>query len=138
MQGPPYLALQKAAINGDQNKAMEIIEDYPNAVRSHITFYLETSLHLAITSSSPAGRDPFVRRLLEKMTPQDLERLVDRRGCKALHYAAEVGNLEGAKMLVNKNPDLPNVGVRESGDTPDHDHYAAEVGNKGGAKAKNN
>ncbi|KAI8562679.1 hypothetical protein RHMOL_Rhmol03G0053300 [Rhododendron molle] len=97
---------------------MEIIKDCPDAVSSSITFYLQTTLHLAIASSS-LGRNPFVSRLLEKMTPQDLERLVDRRGCTALHYAIEVNNMEGAKL-----------------DTPDRDHYAAEVGNKGGAKKK--
>ncbi|KAE9465755.1 hypothetical protein C3L33_02333, partial [Rhododendron williamsianum] len=131
----PEQALQKAAINGNWNKAMAIIEHDPDAVRCPITFYLETALHLSITSSS-LGRDRFVRELLDKMTPQDVKDLVDLRGCTALHYAAEVDNREGAKLLVGKNPDLPNVGVNKSGDTTDRDHYAAEVGNKGGAKKK--
>ncbi|KAF7143649.1 hypothetical protein RHSIM_Rhsim05G0150600 [Rhododendron simsii] len=95
MQGPPNLALQKAAINWDRNKAMEIIEEYhPNAVRSHITFYLETLLHhVFITGERSLREEAFG----EDDTPQDLERLVDRRGCTALHYAAEVDQQPGIK-----------------------------------------
>ncbi|KAF7148413.1 hypothetical protein RHSIM_Rhsim03G0046600 [Rhododendron simsii] len=102
-----YLALQKAAINGDWDKAREIIEREPDAVRTHITPLSQTALIVAIPSASE-GRSRFVRKLLKKMTPEDVK-LVDYLGRTALHRAATVNNMEGAKMLVRKNPDLPNV-----------------------------
>ncbi|XP_058205429.1 uncharacterized protein LOC131319264 isoform X2 [Rhododendron vialii] len=102
-----YLALQKAAIKGDWDKAREIIESEPNAVRTHITPTLQTALAIAISSGS-AGRNRFVRKLLEKMTPKDVVDLVDNNGGTALFEAVVVGNIEGAKMLVYKNSDLPN------------------------------
>ncbi|XP_058205425.1 uncharacterized protein LOC131319263 isoform X2 [Rhododendron vialii] len=114
-----YLDLQKAAINGDWDKAKGVIEREPNAVRTPITPSLKTALTLAVTSGS-AGRNHFMRELLEKMTPQDLKDLVDDWGKTALHHAAVVDNMEGAKMLVNKNPDLPNV-LDNFGQTPLHD-----------------
>ncbi|KAF7147491.1 hypothetical protein RHSIM_Rhsim03G0047000 [Rhododendron simsii] len=103
-----YLALQKAAINGDWDKAREIIERDPDAVRTHITPTLQTALHIAISSGS-AGRNRIVRKLLEKMTPQDVVDLVDNAGGTALFEAVVVGNMAGARMLVYKNSDLPNI-----------------------------
>ncbi|KAI8562671.1 hypothetical protein RHMOL_Rhmol03G0052800 [Rhododendron molle] len=102
-----YLGLQKAAINGDWDKAREIIERDPDAVRTHITPTLQTALAIAISSGS-AGRNRFVRKLLEKMTPQDVVDLVDNQGMTALFEAVGSGNMEGARMLVYKNSDLPN------------------------------
>ncbi|KAF7146841.1 hypothetical protein RHSIM_Rhsim03G0046900 [Rhododendron simsii] len=92
-----YLALQKAAINGDWDKAREIIELEPDAVRTHITPTLQTALAIAISSGS-AGRNRFVRELLEKMTPQDLVVVVDNYGRTALFEAVWIDNMEGAKM----------------------------------------
>ncbi|KAI8562669.1 hypothetical protein RHMOL_Rhmol03G0052600 [Rhododendron molle] len=102
-----YLALHKAAINGDWDEARGIIEREPDAVRTPITPFSQTALSVAISSAS-AGRSRFVRELLEKMTPEDVM-LVDYRGRTALHRAATAYNMEGAKMLVRKNPDLPKV-----------------------------
>ncbi|KAG5556178.1 hypothetical protein RHGRI_006713 [Rhododendron griersonianum] len=42
------------------------------------------------------------------MTPQDVVDLSNIQGATALHFAAMVDNMEGAKMLVKKNSDLPN------------------------------
>ncbi|KAE9464150.1 hypothetical protein C3L33_03942, partial [Rhododendron williamsianum] len=119
-----YLALQKAAINGDWDKAREIIERDPNAVRTHITPTLQTALAIAISSGS-AGRNRFVRNLLENMTPQDVVDLVDNHGGTALFEAVVVGNMEGARMLVHKNPNLPNKSAKY-GYTPLH--FAAMCG----------
>ncbi|KAE9444937.1 hypothetical protein C3L33_23165, partial [Rhododendron williamsianum] len=90
----------------------------PDAVRTHITPTLQTALAIAISSGS-AGRNRFVRELLEKMTPQDLVVVVDNHGRTALFEAVWIDNMEGAKMLVSKNSELPNV-VDESGMTPLH------------------
>ncbi|KAI8562676.1 hypothetical protein RHMOL_Rhmol03G0053000 [Rhododendron molle] len=121
-----YLALHKAAINGDWDKAIGIIEGDPDAVTTPITPFLQAALHLAVSSSS-AGRNRFVRELLEKMTPEDVLDLVDDQGGTALHYAADVNNIEGAKLLVSKNSDLPDV-VDQYGYTPLH--WAANFRNR--------
>ncbi|KAG5523111.1 hypothetical protein RHGRI_035053 [Rhododendron griersonianum] len=86
-QGPNDLALQKAAINGDWDKAKVIIQLKPNAVRTPITPLFQTALTLAISSAS-ARRNSFVRSLLEEMTPYDVQYLVDSKGWTALHHAA--------------------------------------------------
>ncbi|KAH7854587.1 hypothetical protein Vadar_015642 [Vaccinium darrowii] len=101
-----YLPLLKATIKGDWNEASGIIDQDPDAVRTRITQLDEAALTVAIFSR---GRNPFVRKLLEKMTPEDVVNLVNDRGSTALHFAAGTGNIEGAKMLVNKNSELPNV-----------------------------
>ncbi|KAE9444947.1 hypothetical protein C3L33_23155, partial [Rhododendron williamsianum] len=119
-----YLALQKAAINGNWDKASEIIEREPDAVRTHITPTLQTALHLAVSSGSK-GRKDFMTKLLETMTPQDVVGLVNLQGMTALHYAAVVDYEEGARMLVNKNSDLPN---RSAISTYLPIHLAAEYG----------
>ncbi|KAH7854473.1 hypothetical protein Vadar_014186 [Vaccinium darrowii] len=105
-----YLPLLKATIKGDWNEARRIIEQDPDAVRTPITEYDDVALAVAISSSR---RNHFVRKLLEKMTPQDVVNLVDNAGYTALHVAAQRGNIEGARMLVNKNSELPNVGSKD-------------------------
>ncbi|KAF7153112.1 hypothetical protein RHSIM_Rhsim01G0084700 [Rhododendron simsii] len=82
---------------------------------AQITGLKETALMVAVQS---AGRNDFASKLLEKMTPEDVL-LVDHNGDNALHWAAYYGNIEGAKMLVNKNPNLPNV-LDDDGDAPLH------------------
>ncbi|KAF7147786.1 hypothetical protein RHSIM_Rhsim03G0103300 [Rhododendron simsii] len=95
---------------------MKIIQEDPNAIiRAQITGLKETALMVAVQS---AGRNDFASKLLEKMTPEDVL-LVDHNGDNALHWAAYYGNIEGAKMLVNKNPNLPNV-LDDDGDAPLH------------------
>ncbi|XP_058205440.1 uncharacterized protein LOC131319271 [Rhododendron vialii] len=46
------------------------------------------------------------------MTPQDVVNLVDNDGGTALFEAVVVGNMEGARMLVNKNSNLPNKSAK--------------------------
>ncbi|KAF7148624.1 hypothetical protein RHSIM_Rhsim03G0047800 [Rhododendron simsii] len=121
-----YLALHKAAINGDWDEAIRIIEADPDAVTTPITPFDQAALHLAVSSAS-AGRNRFVRELLEKMTPEDVVDLVDNQKATALHYAADVNNIEGAKFLVSKNSDLPDA-VDQYGYTPLH--WAANFRNR--------
>ncbi|KAH7853844.1 hypothetical protein Vadar_007237 [Vaccinium darrowii] len=109
-----YVPLLKATIKGDWEEARGIIEHDPDAVRTPIADFDEVALTVAVRSK---GRNHFVRKLLEKMTPQDVVNLVDDRGWTALHFAAAGGNIEGARMLVNKNSVLPNV-VDGDGLTP--------------------
>lgn len=101
-----YLPLYIASISGDWDKASQFIEHEPESVRTRITLSSKTMLNIAIRSSQ---RNDFTRKLLEKMSPKDVIDLVDCFGLTALHVAADHGNIVGAKMLVSKNLDLPNV-----------------------------
>ncbi|KAH7853946.1 hypothetical protein Vadar_008394 [Vaccinium darrowii] len=82
------------AQEGDWNEASGIIDQDPDAVRTRITQLDEAALTVGIRSR---GRNYFVRKLLEKMTPQDVVNLVDDNGDTTLHIAANTGNFEGAK-----------------------------------------
>ncbi|XP_058199856.1 uncharacterized protein LOC131314926 isoform X2 [Rhododendron vialii] len=118
-----YLPLRIAAIEGDWDSTSKIIESEPDIVRAAITPYSETALFLAVKSSR---RNHFVEMILTKMSSEDAG-LVNQWGMTALHRAASVGNVEAAKLLVNKNPNLPNV-LDKYGDAPLN--YAASTGSR--------
>ncbi|KAK2968195.1 hypothetical protein RJ640_001027 [Escallonia rubra] len=59
-----------------------------------------------------SGRKHFMKKLLQLMLPADLV-LADGQGFTALHIAAVVGDVEVAKLLVQKNPDLPDIANNE-------------------------
>ncbi|KAL6989361.1 Ankyrin repeat, partial [Sarracenia purpurea var. burkii] len=103
----PYLQLHIASVQGDWETANGIISDtrWPGLVKAGITGFLETSLIVAVRSKR---RNKFVEELLLKMEPVDLE-TKDIAGITALHAAAAAANLEATKMLVRKNPNLPNI-----------------------------
>ncbi|KAM7486092.1 hypothetical protein LguiA_002101 [Lonicera macranthoides] len=100
-----YIPLSTAALNNDWEKAKEFLEKEPNAVRAFITGVSETALMIAARSSD---RLNFVRELLVKMDPPDLA-LPNFHGLNALHMAAGSSNTEAAKLIVEKNPLLPNI-----------------------------
>ncbi|KAK3023653.1 hypothetical protein RJ639_043179 [Escallonia herrerae] len=100
-----YLPLHRAALKGDWESANNFIEKEPDSVRAIITGYLETALMVAVRSGQ---RKHFLKKLLQLMLPADLT-VADRLGITALHIAAGVGNVEVAKLLVQKNPDTPDV-----------------------------
>ncbi|KAE9452025.1 hypothetical protein C3L33_16079, partial [Rhododendron williamsianum] len=120
-----YLPLRIAAIEGDWDTTSKIIESEPDIVRAAITPYSETALSLAVKSSR---RNHFVEKILKKMSPKDVG-LANQWGRTALHRAASVGNVEAAKLLVNKNPNLPNV-LDENGDAHAPLNYAASTGSR--------
>ncbi|KAH7845593.1 hypothetical protein Vadar_003887 [Vaccinium darrowii] len=99
-----YLELYKAAIKGDWETADKFIQKEPDAVRARITVDSETALIVAV--KMVGGKD-FVEKLVEKMSPDDLA-ICDDGGRTALHRATGFGNIEVAKLLVEKNQDLPN------------------------------
>ncbi|KAL2555625.1 Ankyrin repeat family protein [Forsythia ovata] len=101
-----YLPLHKAALSGDWEKAKSFIErEEPQAFRAIITGFSETAL---IVSARSVQRNYFSKKLVELMSPEDLA-IKGRLGLTALHVAAAVGNAELSKLLVDKNPDLPNI-----------------------------
>ncbi|OMO67190.1 hypothetical protein CCACVL1_20718 [Corchorus capsularis] len=105
-----YLPLYKAALKGDWETARIFFEQDPNAVNARINDRLKTALHLAVGT----GRsNNFVKKLVELMTAADLALQDDNRET-SLSIAATVGNLEAAKLMVEKNPELPNIRDKES------------------------
>ncbi|XP_022752204.1 uncharacterized protein LOC111300879 [Durio zibethinus] len=96
--------LYKAVVKGDWESATTFFHCHSADMDNpRISKQLKTALHLAVGT----GRsNHFVQKTLDCMQPSDLA-LQDDNGETALTIAATVGNLEAAKLLVNKNPDLP-------------------------------
>ncbi|GMP22334.1 hypothetical protein CsSME_00000399 [Camellia sinensis var. sinensis] len=103
-----YVALHRAAIEGDWEMASKFIKNEPDntAVRAAITADLETALIVAVKSNQ---RNNFVKKLVEEHMSQEDLALGDSRKRTALHRAAGAGNMEAAKLLVKNNQNLPNV-----------------------------
>ncbi|CAK9144634.1 unnamed protein product [Ilex paraguariensis] len=100
-----YLPLYEAALQGDWETASTILEQDPKAFKAIITGTSERALFVAIRSPK---KTHFLKKLVEHMSTTDLA-FVDEDGSTALHIAAIAGNIEAAKLLVNKNSDLPNI-----------------------------
>ncbi|KAL9689133.1 hypothetical protein QQ045_033565 [Rhodiola kirilowii] len=86
---------------------------------------LSDALMVAVGSGPKTAK--FVKELVNILTPPDLE-MTDNDGRTALGIAAMVGNLKAAKLLVQKNPSLPNISSGCAAGFPIH--YAAEYGHK--------
>ncbi|KAJ9168501.1 hypothetical protein P3X46_020016 [Hevea brasiliensis] len=99
-----HVPLYLAALKGDWRTAKVYLRWNPHAVRATITRGLETVLHIA----AGARHTLFVKKLVKKMTPDDLA-LQNKVGNTALCFAAVSGITEIARVLVNKNKTLPLV-----------------------------
>uniref|UniRef100_A0A2C9UA02 Uncharacterized protein n=1 Tax=Manihot esculenta TaxID=3983 RepID=A0A2C9UA02_MANES len=99
-----HVPLYLAALKGDWTTAKVYLRWNPHAVRATITMGSETVLHIA----AGARHTLFVKKLVKKMTPDDLA-LQNKVGNTALCFAAVSGITEIAKVLVNKNKNLPLV-----------------------------
>ncbi|PIN24767.1 hypothetical protein CDL12_02491 [Handroanthus impetiginosus] len=100
-----YLPLYKAAIRGDWESAAKLFESNPDAVTARIGKNLETVLHIAVRRSEAIN---FVEKLVELM-PADAISLKSKSSQTALHYAARFGNTKAAKLLVARDPGLPDI-----------------------------
>jgi ankyrin repeat protein len=99
-----YLPLYRAGLEGDWQAAKAILERDPDAVRLPISDDKQYILHIATL----AKRSTFVTKLLERMSPDDLE-LEDKYHNTALYYAALSGTVNIAKEMVNMNQKLPLI-----------------------------
>ncbi|XP_073277843.1 uncharacterized protein [Primulina huaijiensis] len=106
-----YLPLYRAAINGDWKSARKFFDQDPDAITAKITKVSETALHVAVGSGKAID---FVKELLELIPTEALVTLRDQIGQTALHSAAIFGNVEAAKLLVSKDPALPNTPCNSS------------------------
>ena len=67
----------------------------------------ETTLNIA----AAANQEDFVEKLLTWMTSNNYNLTAENNdGNTALTYAAAAGNVKIAEMMVEKNPELPNLG----------------------------
>ncbi|KAL3820302.1 hypothetical protein ACJIZ3_006207 [Penstemon smallii] len=101
-----YLPLHRATIKHDWEKASRIFREDGNAIKAKITPDLETVLHVAVSLGKSKEAIDFLRDLVGLISDNELLELQDRNGYNPLHYAAETGNTEAARILVEKHPDL--------------------------------
>ncbi|PWA62160.1 Ankyrin repeat-containing protein [Artemisia annua] len=94
--------LYQASMNGDWKAAKLIFDKHPNLIRAAITENCETSLHVAASAKSTKKVEEFVRNLVKLMDTVDLQ-LHNKDYNTALNLAAAAGNVETAKIMVNKN-----------------------------------
>ncbi|KAJ0437998.1 putative ankyrin repeat-containing domain, PGG domain, ankyrin repeat-containing domain superfamily [Helianthus annuus] len=108
--------LYEAAIKGDWNAAKLILDENLDLVRYAITENHETLLHVAASTERTKAVKEFVINLVTMMKKEDLE-LQNKNLNTALTLAAQAGNIETAKILVEKNPALIEIS-NISGVTP--------------------
>ncbi|XP_059591426.1 uncharacterized protein LOC100248044 isoform X4 [Vitis vinifera] len=101
-----YLELHKAVLNGDWKSASKLLEDDPKSFSAPIGTDDSPMLHIAVELGE--ARMGFVEKLVE-FVPREALALRDSDGATALFKAARAGNIKAAKLLVNKNPSLPNI-----------------------------
>ncbi|GMQ06584.1 hypothetical protein CsSME_00051118 [Camellia sinensis var. sinensis] len=100
-----YLPLHIAIHQGNWENASKIFENDPNVITARPTALSETPLLVAVKQRQGIL---FVRKLVELMQPEALA-LTDYFSNTALHAVAVLGNIIEAKLIVEKNPDLPNI-----------------------------
>ncbi|KAJ9672626.1 hypothetical protein PVL29_026021 [Vitis rotundifolia] len=103
------LELYKAVLNGDWERASQLLSDNPQLLSAQIGTAKSPVLHIAVGLGE--ARMGFVEELVALLDKQgeDLAALRDSYGATALFNAARAGNIKAAKLLVNKMPDLPNI-----------------------------
>ena len=101
-----YLELHKAVLNGDWKSASKLLEDDPKSFSAPIGTDDSPMLHIAVELGE--ARMGFVEKLVKRMPSEALD-LKDSDGATALFSAARAGNIKAVKLLVNKNPSLPNI-----------------------------
>ncbi|XP_059591432.1 uncharacterized protein LOC100265216 isoform X2 [Vitis vinifera] len=106
-----YLELYKAVLNGDWESAPKLLKDDPRSFSAPIGTDDSRMLHIAVELGE--ARMGFVEKLVEFM-PSEALALRDSDGATALFNAARAGNIKAVKLLVNKNPSLPNICQRDN------------------------
>ena len=97
--------LYLAAMKGDWKS----VEDMP-VIQKEICKSGETTLHIAVA----ANQELFVKKLLEWMLSNDCNlTATNKTGSTALAFAAAVGNMNIAEMMVAINANLPNIATTE-------------------------
>ncbi|KAK4432808.1 hypothetical protein Salat_1043000 [Sesamum alatum] len=99
-----YLILYRAALEGNWEAAKQIFDEHPEAMTARIDPSIKvTALQIAVGAGKRAIH--FVEKLVAVM-PEDSIAAKDKNRYTALSFAAAVGNIEAATILVNRMPDL--------------------------------
>lgn len=106
-----YLELYKAVLNGDWESASKLLKNDPRSLSAPIGTDDSPVLHIAVELGE--ARMGFVEKLVEFM-PSEALALRDSDGATALFNAARAGTIKAVKLLVNKNPSLPNICQRDN------------------------
>ncbi|KAH6822113.1 hypothetical protein C2S53_020194, partial [Perilla frutescens var. hirtella] len=94
-------SMYRAASEGDWLATEIILQHDPNLAFDHITEDGDRALHVAAAMK----HKQFVKKLVEKMSPNDLT-LLDGHGYTACCYAAMTGIVEIADVMMKKNPNM--------------------------------
>ncbi|KAH6758247.1 hypothetical protein C2S51_018482 [Perilla frutescens var. frutescens] len=115
-------SMYEAVLEGDWPAAETLLQRAPTLAHDELTERGDRALHLA----AAMGHEKIVRELVERMSSCDLA-LSDGRGCTACCYAAILGEVDIADIMVKNHPNL--IIVRDNNNvTPLH--KAALCGNK--------
>lgn len=98
------MPLHKATLRDDWKAAERIISKDPEIIRASITKGWQTVLHVA----AGAGHFQFVKKLLKLLTKADLY-FQDAKGNTAFCFAVAAGSVPVAEIMIEKNPDLPEI-----------------------------
>ncbi|XP_052198342.1 uncharacterized protein LOC127805631 [Diospyros lotus] len=98
-----YIALHRAAVEGDWESAKKFFEKNQYAVTANINSNLENALHVAVQARNKGIH--VVKNLVEEMPIEALEHK-NVYGQTVLSFAAIVGNTCAAVILVRKHPRL--------------------------------
>ncbi|KAK6126740.1 hypothetical protein DH2020_039511 [Rehmannia glutinosa] len=93
------LPLYKALNQGNWEIVEIIIKQQPAAIMARLTPFAETPLLVAVKAGQGLQ---FIRKLLDFMPPEALA-LTDYFGNTALHAVAVLGNIQAARLFVEKN-----------------------------------
>nr|KJB65285.1 hypothetical protein B456_010G087900 [Gossypium raimondii] len=117
-----HLTLYKAALTGDWESATRVFEQNPKAATAMIMGSMY-ALHVAVGARKA---NEFVEKLVERMSLEEVA-MVNGSGATILSIAAAIGNTDAVKLLVCKNPDLPNIRGMDGGFPI---HRAAQFGHR--------
>ncbi|CAK7325259.1 unnamed protein product [Dovyalis caffra] len=99
-----WLELFRYAHEGNWDETKRFLDQHPDAINAKISHFGVTALHVATI----AGNAEVVEKLVELMSPEDLE-IEENGGCTALSYAAREGITKMAKCMIRKNKNLANL-----------------------------
>ncbi|KAJ8773926.1 hypothetical protein K2173_009357 [Erythroxylum novogranatense] len=120
------LPLYKAIIHGNWETAESFLDDDPDLVTSKISARTTNPVYIAIQRRLPLE---FIQKLVDRASPESLAMGGSASNqWTGLHAAAMIGYTEAAKVLVEKNPILPQI--LEPFEKLAPIHYAALYGHK--------
>ncbi|KAJ0018252.1 hypothetical protein Pint_12021 [Pistacia integerrima] len=108
-----YMPLHKYILEGDLESVKRDYDSDDHALEARITANFDTALHVAVGAGMAKN---IVEYLLDTMSDIQMA-MVNNEGNTVLSIAAIVGNVQAAKQIINKLPDL-NIAANSSGWIP--------------------